>query len=192
MNQLHCKRLHNGWKSSDANWYSCSCCLYFRSNTYSSSSSSKMIAFVTPKSKKASNRFCNLMERNSECIVEQHLGNKVFLTSANGRNHFWVNLSQDNDWNIAFWNKYWATQSVLIVWAQPLKPKWHSLTHLSHLVIISNLKLVPFGKKIPTIMFTLMLSKRMENGPMKSIIKIRNLWLLKYSLSELTNKHWAT
>jgi hypothetical protein len=102
MNQLHCKRLHNGWKSSDANWYSCSCCLYFRSNTYSSSSSSKMIAFVTPKSKKAFNRFCNLMERNEECIVEQHLGNKVFLTSANGRNHFWVNLSQDNDWNIAF------------------------------------------------------------------------------------------
>ena len=79
MNQLHCKRLHNGWKSSD-----------------------KMIAFVTPKSKKASNRFCNLMERNSECIVEQHLGNKVFLTSANGRNHFWVNLTQDSDWNIEF------------------------------------------------------------------------------------------
>ena len=59
-----------------------------------------MTAFVTPKSKKAQNRFCNLMERNTECIVEQHQGSKVFLTSANGKNHFWVNLTADVDWNI--------------------------------------------------------------------------------------------
>lgn len=57
-----------------------------------------MIAFVTPKSKKAQNRFCNLMNRNSECIVEQHQGNKVFLTSANGKNHFWVHLANDDNW----------------------------------------------------------------------------------------------
>jgi hypothetical protein len=63
---------------------------------------SKLTVVVTPKSKKANNRFCNLMERNDECIVEQHCGNKVFLTSANGRNHFWVNLTQDNDWDIEF------------------------------------------------------------------------------------------
>jgi len=63
---------------------------------------SKLIAFVTPKSKKSHNRFCNLMDRNTECIVEQHHGSKVFLTSANGRNHFWVNLTSDNDWNIEF------------------------------------------------------------------------------------------
>ena len=37
-----------------------------------------MIAFVTPKSKKAQNRFCNLMNRNDECIVEQHRGNYDF------------------------------------------------------------------------------------------------------------------
>jgi hypothetical protein len=61
-----------------------------------------MTAFVSPKSKKAQNRFCNLMNRNNECIVEQHHGTKVFLTSANGRNHFWVNLTADVDWNIKF------------------------------------------------------------------------------------------
>ena len=61
-----------------------------------------MKAFVKPKSKKATNRFCNLMDRNEECIVEQHRGDKVFLTSANGKYHFWVNLTSDNDWNIEF------------------------------------------------------------------------------------------
>jgi len=59
-----------------------------------------MTAFVTPKSKKAHNRFCNLMNRNNECIVEQHCGDKVFLTSVNGKNHFWVNLTADVDWNV--------------------------------------------------------------------------------------------
>ena len=64
------------------------------------STTNSMTAFVTPKSKKSHNRFCNLMNRNSECIVEQHKGDKVFLTSANGKNHFWVNLAADVDWNI--------------------------------------------------------------------------------------------
>jgi hypothetical protein len=59
-----------------------------------------MIAFVSPKSKKAKNRFSNLMDSNPECIVEQNKGNEVFLTSMNGRNHFWVNLLKDNDWEI--------------------------------------------------------------------------------------------
>jgi predicted nucleic acid-binding Zn finger protein len=59
-----------------------------------------MTAFVTPKSKKAQNRFCNLMNQNNECIVEQHRGDKVFLTSANGKYHFWANLNHDKDWNI--------------------------------------------------------------------------------------------
>ena len=59
-----------------------------------------MIAIVTPKSKKAQNRFCNLMDKLQECFVEHHLGDKVFLTSANNQNHFWVNLIDDNDWEI--------------------------------------------------------------------------------------------
>jgi predicted nucleic acid-binding Zn finger protein len=59
-------------------------------------------AFVTPVSKKAKNRFSNLMGGNDECIVEQHKGDKVFLTSANGKNHFWVNIHKDPDWIVEF------------------------------------------------------------------------------------------
>ncbi len=59
-------------------------------------------AFVTPKSKKAKNRFANLMESIDECFIEQHKGDKVFLTSINGRNHFWVNIHNDSDWLIDF------------------------------------------------------------------------------------------
>jgi hypothetical protein len=60
------------------------------------------LAFVTPKSKKAKNRFCNLMESESECIVEQQKGDRVFLRSLNGKNFFWVNLNNDSDWEIEF------------------------------------------------------------------------------------------
>jgi len=57
-------------------------------------------AFVTPKSKKARNRFCNLMGQESECIIEQNKGDRVFLRSLNGKNFFWVNLFNDSDWSI--------------------------------------------------------------------------------------------
>lgn len=57
-------------------------------------------AFVTPKSKKSSNRFHNLMDGESECIVEQNKGDRVFLRSLNGKNFFWVNLLNDSDWSI--------------------------------------------------------------------------------------------
>ncbi len=40
------------------------------------------------------------MDRNDVCIVEQQHQDKMFLTSANGKNHFWVKLTADNDWNI--------------------------------------------------------------------------------------------
>jgi predicted nucleic acid-binding Zn finger protein len=40
------------------------------------------------------------MDANSECIIEQHAGTRVFLTSMNGRNHFWVHLDKDTDWMI--------------------------------------------------------------------------------------------
>jgi hypothetical protein len=59
-------------------------------------------AFVTPKSKKAHNRFANLMNRESECIVEQNKGDRVFLRSLNGKNFFWVNINSDSDWSIEF------------------------------------------------------------------------------------------
>jgi len=57
-------------------------------------------ASVTPISTKAKNRFANLMDRIETCIIEQHQGNKVFLTSINGRNHFWAMLDNDPHWMI--------------------------------------------------------------------------------------------
>jgi hypothetical protein len=57
-------------------------------------------ALVKPVSRKAKNRFSNLMDNVETCIIEQHLGNKVFLTSLNGRNHFWAMLDNDPDWMI--------------------------------------------------------------------------------------------
>jgi len=57
-------------------------------------------ANVKPISRKAKNRFANLMDSDTLCIIEQHTGDRVFLTSANGRNHFWVTLDKDTDWMI--------------------------------------------------------------------------------------------
>jgi hypothetical protein len=59
-------------------------------------------AFVTPKSKKAKNRFANLMEGDPMCFVEQNKGNRFFLCSANGKNFFWVDLNNDPNWQIEF------------------------------------------------------------------------------------------
>ena len=59
-----------------------------------------MTAFVTPKSNKAKNRFCNLMESESECMIEQNKGDCVFLRSLNGKNFFWVNLLNDPNWQV--------------------------------------------------------------------------------------------
>lgn len=59
-------------------------------------------AFVTPISKKAKNRFANLMDGNDQCIVEQNTGRSVFLTSMNKRNHFWVALDNDAHWMVSF------------------------------------------------------------------------------------------
>ncbi len=55
---------------------------------------------VKPISRKAKNRFANLMDSDEVCIIEQHMGNRVFLTSMNGRNHFWVTLDKDADWMV--------------------------------------------------------------------------------------------
>jgi len=57
-------------------------------------------ATVTPISKKAKNRFANLMGSDALCIIEQHTGDRVFLTSANGRNHFWAHVDNGLDWMV--------------------------------------------------------------------------------------------
>ena len=38
------------------------------------------------------------MSRNPVCTVEQDHGDRLFLTSSNGGNHFWVDLMGDADW----------------------------------------------------------------------------------------------
>lgn len=55
---------------------------------------------VKPISKKAKNRFANLMESIEHCIVEQHKGDRLFLRSMNGKNFFWVNILKDQDWHV--------------------------------------------------------------------------------------------
>jgi hypothetical protein len=40
------------------------------------------------------------MESDAHVIIEQHTGDRVFLTSANGRNHFWAHLDNDADWMV--------------------------------------------------------------------------------------------
>jgi hypothetical protein len=59
-------------------------------------------AFVIPISKKAKNRFANMMQSNDECIIEQHKGNKLFLASMNQKYFFWVALDNDPDWMVDF------------------------------------------------------------------------------------------
>ena len=56
---------------------------------------------VTPKSAKAKNRFANLMDRDPNVFVEQIKGDRVFVRSANGKNFFWFNLTNDPHWNNA-------------------------------------------------------------------------------------------
>jgi hypothetical protein len=54
---------------------------------------------VRPISKKAKNRFANLMKSCEHCIVEQHKGDRVFLRSVVNKDQvFWVNVNRDQDW----------------------------------------------------------------------------------------------
>jgi len=55
---------------------------------------------VKPKSKKAKNRFANLMENSGVCIVEQQHSDRLFLRSHKGQNWFWVSLNGDSHWEI--------------------------------------------------------------------------------------------
>jgi hypothetical protein len=59
-------------------------------------------AIITPISRKAKNRFANLMDSNPQCIVEQHKGGKVFIASQNRKNFFWAALDNDPDWMVNF------------------------------------------------------------------------------------------
>ena len=55
---------------------------------------------VKPKSKKAKNRFANLMDNHHSCSVEQREDGKVCLASISGRYFFWMNESTDDHWEV--------------------------------------------------------------------------------------------
>ena len=58
---------------------------------------------VKPKSKKAKNRLCNVMDNNPTCIVEQDKGDgMLFLASENQKYFFWVNANDfwECDWEV--------------------------------------------------------------------------------------------
>jgi hypothetical protein len=56
--------------------------------------------FVKPKSSKAKNRLANMMQGDPICLVEQKQGDKWFLASSNRKYFFWVNLLNDENWEI--------------------------------------------------------------------------------------------
>ena len=55
---------------------------------------------VKPKSKKAKNRFANMMDNLHSCRVEKREDGKVFLASISGRYFFWMNERNDENWEL--------------------------------------------------------------------------------------------
>jgi hypothetical protein len=55
---------------------------------------------VQPKSKKAKNRFANMMDKLHSCRIEQRKDGKLFLASISGKYFFWMNESSDDHWEI--------------------------------------------------------------------------------------------
>ena len=58
------------------------------------------LATVKPISNKAKNRFANLMGSDAHVIIEQHLGNRVFVASMDRKYFFWATLDTDADWMV--------------------------------------------------------------------------------------------
>ena len=60
---------------------------------------------VTPITRKAKNRFSNLMDENETCTIEQVRDGMMFLTSSNRKNHFWVMVDNDPHWMLHWSHK---------------------------------------------------------------------------------------
>ena len=60
----------------------------------------KFLINVTPKSKKAVNRFKNIMDSLHAMEVEQETDTQFFVVSINKRYCFWLNKENDPLWNI--------------------------------------------------------------------------------------------
>lgn len=55
---------------------------------------------VEPKSRKAKNRFANMMNELHSCKVEQETDDKLFLASITGKYFFWISKQNDEHWTI--------------------------------------------------------------------------------------------
>ena len=55
---------------------------------------------VQPKSKKAKNRFANMMDKLHSCRIEQRKDGKLFLASISGKYFFWMNERSDDHWEV--------------------------------------------------------------------------------------------
>jgi hypothetical protein len=58
------------------------------------------LATVTPISRKAKNRFANVMSSDAHVVIEQHTGNRVFVASMNRKYFFWATLDTDAHWMV--------------------------------------------------------------------------------------------
>jgi hypothetical protein len=55
---------------------------------------------VEPKTSKAKNRFYNLMNELHSCRLEKETEDQMFLSSITGKYHFWMNKTNDKNWEI--------------------------------------------------------------------------------------------
>ena len=55
---------------------------------------------VQPRSKKAKNRFANMMDNLHSCKVQQEDEEKMFLESISGRYFFWFQKNNDPNWTL--------------------------------------------------------------------------------------------
>ena len=55
---------------------------------------------VQPKSKKAKNRFANMMNNLHSCRVEKREHGRMFLASISGKYFFWMNETADDHWEV--------------------------------------------------------------------------------------------
>ena len=60
----------------------------------------KELINVSPRTKRARNRFINQMDSLHACVVEQRKDGKVFLASINGKYFFWINENGDDHWEV--------------------------------------------------------------------------------------------
>jgi len=60
----------------------------------------KELINVSPRTKRARNRFINQMDSLHACRVEKRKDGKVFLASINGKYFFWINENEDDHWEV--------------------------------------------------------------------------------------------